>query len=76
MNVTADINDFRLLFLDTSHVSRVEMCLPCFDVVNGLVEVVGNLIWGSYLRVVKCDAFVLCHWRRFSVYCLLEGYDL
>ena len=34
MNVTADINDFRLISLDTSRVSWEDVCLPSFDVVN------------------------------------------
>ena len=31
VNVTADINDFRFISLDTSRVSREEVCLPSFD---------------------------------------------
>ena len=38
VNVTADINDFRFISLDTSRVSREEVCLPCFDVVNCLLK--------------------------------------
>ena len=34
VNVTADINDFRSISLDTSRVSRENVCLPSFDVVN------------------------------------------
>ena len=34
------------------------------------VEVVGNLLWGRYLSVVKCDGFVLIPWWWFSIYCL------
>ena len=33
INVTADINDFRLISLDTSRVSREEVCLPSIAVV-------------------------------------------
>ena len=36
--VTADINDFRLISLDTIRVSREEVCLPSFDVVNCLLR--------------------------------------
>ena len=38
VNVTADINDFRFITLDTSRVSREEVCLPSFDVVNCLLK--------------------------------------
>ena len=38
MNVTADINDFRFISLDTSRVSRERVCLPSFDVVNCLLK--------------------------------------
>ena len=38
VNDTADINNFRLIFLDTSRVSREEVCLPSFDVVNCLLK--------------------------------------
>ena len=30
VNVTADINDFRFISLDTSRISREEVCLPSF----------------------------------------------
>ena len=33
-NVTADVNDFRLISLDTNRVSREEMCLRSFEVMN------------------------------------------
>ena len=38
VNVTADIIDFRLISLDPSRVSREEVCLPSFDVVNCLLK--------------------------------------
>ena len=38
VNVTADINDFRLIYLDTSRVSREEVYLPSYDVVNCLLK--------------------------------------
>ena len=34
VNVTAEVNDFRLISLDTNLVSRKEVCLPSFEVVN------------------------------------------
>ena len=34
VNVTADVKDFRLISLDTNRVSREEVCLPSFEVVN------------------------------------------
>ena len=34
MNITVDINAFRLIYLDTSQVSQEKMCLPGFDVVK------------------------------------------
>ena len=34
VNVTAEVNDFRLISLDTNRVSREEVCLPSFEVVN------------------------------------------
>ena len=34
VNVTAGVNDSRLISLNTSRVSREEVCLPRFDVVN------------------------------------------
>ena len=34
VNVTAEVKDFRLISLDTNRVSREEMCLPSFEVVN------------------------------------------
>ena len=38
VNVTADIIYFCLISLDTSRVSREEVCLPRFDVVNCLLK--------------------------------------
>ena len=38
VNVTTDINDFRFISLDTGRVSREEVCLPSFDVVNCLLK--------------------------------------
>ena len=38
VNVTADDNDFRLIYLDTSQVSWEEVCLSSFDVVNCLLK--------------------------------------
>ena len=38
MNITADINDFHLISIDTSRVTREEVCLSCFDVVNCLLK--------------------------------------
>ena len=34
VNVTAEVNDFRLISLDTNRVSRVDVCLPSFEVAN------------------------------------------
>ena len=34
VNVTAEVKDFRLIFLDTNRVFREEVCLPSFEVVN------------------------------------------
>ena len=34
VNVTAEVNNFRLISLDTNRVSREEVCLPSFEVVN------------------------------------------
>ena len=34
VNVTAGVKYFRLISLDTNRVSREEMCLPSFEVVN------------------------------------------
>ena len=34
VNVTAEVNDSRLISLDTNRVSREEVCLPSFEVVN------------------------------------------
>ena len=34
VNVTAEVNNFRLISLDTNRVSREEVCLPRFEVVN------------------------------------------
>ena len=34
VNVTAEVNDFHLISLDTNRVSREEFCRPCFEVVN------------------------------------------
>ena len=33
------------------------------------VEIVGDLLWGGYLRAVKCDCLVLSLGRRFTIYC-------
>ena len=38
VNVSAEVNDFRLISLDTSRVSREEVCLPIIDVVNCLLK--------------------------------------
>ena len=37
-SVAADVNAFRLIYLDTIRVSREEVCLPSFDVVNCLLK--------------------------------------
>ena len=34
VNVTTEVKDFRLISLDTNRVSREEVCLPSFEVVN------------------------------------------
>ena len=34
VNVTAEVNNFRLISLDTNRVSREEVCLCSFEVVN------------------------------------------
>ena len=34
VNVTAEVKNFRLISLDTNQVSREEVCLPSFEVVN------------------------------------------
>ena len=34
VNVTAGVKYFRLISLDTNRVSREEMCLPSFEMVN------------------------------------------
>ena len=34
VNVTAEVKDFPLIFLDTNRVFREEVCLPSFEVVN------------------------------------------
>ena len=34
VNVAAEVKDFRLISLDTNRVSREEVCLPSFEVVN------------------------------------------
>ena len=34
VNVTAEVNDCRLISQDTNLVSREEVCLPSFEVVN------------------------------------------
>ena len=39
VNVAADINDFRFISLDSIRVSREEVCLPSFDVVNCLLAI-------------------------------------
>ena len=56
VNVTADIKDFRLISLDTSRVSREEVCLPSVYMVNCQSS------WKSDLGKIL--------WRCFSVYCL------
>ena len=38
MNGIADVNEFRLISLDTSRVFREEVCLTSFDVVNCLLK--------------------------------------
>ena len=48
---------FRLIYLYVSRVSREEVCLPSFDVVNCelSVEVVDKLLWGKYIyRFPSC----------------------
>ena len=44
VNVTAEVNDFRLISLNTNRVSRKEVCLPSFEVVNCRLN-----IWRSAL---------------------------
>ena len=44
VNVSADVNDVRLISLYTSRVSREEVCQP--SLLGELsVEVVGNVVW-------------------------------
>ena len=38
VNVSADVNDYCLIYLDTSRVSWEEVCLSSFDVVNCLLK--------------------------------------
>ena len=38
VNVTADINEFRFISLNTIRVSGEDVCLPSFDVVNCLLK--------------------------------------
>ena len=38
VNVTAEVNDFCLISLDTNQVSREEVCLPSFEVVNSRLK--------------------------------------
>ena len=52
VNVSADVNYFRLIYLDTIRVSLEEMC-------ELSVEAGGNLLWGRYLRVVKSVGFAV-----------------
>ena len=44
-NVTDEVNDFRLISLDTNRVSREEVCLSSF-------EMVGDLLWGERSNVI------------------------
>ena len=58
VNVTADINDFRFISLDTSRVSREEVCLPSFNVVNCLLKIcVGEDTWESSKVMISISAF-------------------
>ena len=50
VNVTAEVNDFRLISLDTNRVSREEVCLPSFEL---SVDILDDLLWRGYLRAVK-----------------------
>ena len=34
------------------------------------VEIVGDLLWGGYLRTIKCACLLLSLVRRFTIYCL------
>ena len=34
VNITAEVKDFRLIYLDTNRVSREKVCMPSFEVVN------------------------------------------
>ena len=61
-NITAEVKDFRLISLDTNRFSLWSGELS--------VELVGDLLWGWYLRVVKCDNLVLSFGHRFTIYCL------
>ena len=63
VNVTAEVNDFHLISLDPNRVSREEVC-------ELSVEIVADLLWGGYLRVVKSDCFVLSLGRQFAIHCL------
>ena len=56
VNVTAEVNDFRLISLDTNRLSREEVCLTSGEL---SVEIVCDLLWGGYFRAVKCDCLVL-----------------
>ena len=38
VNVTAEVNDIRMISLDTNRVFRGEVCLPRFEVVNCLLK--------------------------------------
>ena len=64
VNITAEVNDLCLISLNSNRVPREEVCLPRFEVLN-------DLLWGGYLRVVKCDCLVLSLGRRFTIYYLV-----
>ena len=56
VNVTSEVKDFRLIYLDTNRVSREEVSAQLSSGELS-VEIVGDLLWGGYLRAVKCASF-------------------
>ena len=67
VNVTVEVKYFRLISLDTNRYPGKKCVCPAGEL---SIEVVGDLLWGGYLRAVKCDCLVLSIGRRSTIDCL------
>ena len=72
VNIGAVSGDFFLASLDTYRVSCEEECMPSFDVVNCLLNLLATSFGDEvgFSLLVQNDCFILCRWFRLAINCL------